>query len=478
MSMIATGNPDVQMTLNEFNKNVMQASKSLSKISTGQKIVGAQDGTADYAISEKMREQIRSLGQDTQNVQNGSTIVRIAERGVDQIIQEIRSLKELAINAANDSNTDADRRVIQKEFNSRKDTINDIVYDTQYNGKILLDGRWEEPQIKVDLIFLVDTTGSMSSSITNVKNTVGDFANQLTGMGYSLNLGLVLYDDVNPSESSPLGVKSIKFGSEKFTKNVSDFTAALGRIAVNGGGDFPESGLEGVMEALDYTFRDNSKKGIIVISDATVHKKDKKETNEKGTSEYTLNDVLTALRKSDVKLSAVTSVRGKVDWGVLADGTDGNIYDINGDYGAQLTQEADSYGTVRYNPIHIHHGTQSNERIHCYINSLSTKDLGLDDVEVTTRDKALDALSAVDRSLERALYTATSLGAYLQRLDASYLNITTSSENIQAAESTIRDADMAKEMTEFARNQMLSRSSQAMFSQANRNEQSVLGLLQ
>ena len=69
------------------------------------------------------------------------------------------------------------------------------------------------------------------------------------------------------------------------------------------------------------------------------------------------------------------------------------------------------------------------------------------------------------------------MGAYLQRLDASYLNITTSSENIQAAESTIRDADMAKEMTEFARYRILISSSQAMDFQSDRNEQSVLGLL-
>ena len=80
--------------------------------------------------------------QDDQNVQNGSALLRTAERGINQVIEELRSLKELAINSANDSNTDDDRRTIQKEFDSRIATIDEIALGTNYNGKILLDGRY------------------------------------------------------------------------------------------------------------------------------------------------------------------------------------------------------------------------------------------------------------------------------------------------------------------------------------------------
>ncbi len=106
------------------------------------KINFAQDDAASFSISERMRGQIRALLQDNQNVQNGSSMVRTAERGIDQIIQNIRTLKEKAINAANDHNTDEDRATIQKEFDQLVSTIDDIAVGTQFNGKRLLDGTW------------------------------------------------------------------------------------------------------------------------------------------------------------------------------------------------------------------------------------------------------------------------------------------------------------------------------------------------
>ena len=112
-----------------------------------------------------------------------------------------------------------------------------------------------------------------------------------------------------------------------------------------------------------------------------------------------------------------------------------------------------------------------------YINDLRTDALGLDNTNVTTASHARSAIGHVNTALEIALEEATNMGAYLQRLDVTHLNLTTLSENVQASESTIRDADMAKEMTDFTRYRILMRSSQTMLSQANHNEQSVLGLL-
>ena len=94
------------MTLGQLNKNINKVGKSLSKISTGQRIVSARDNASDYGISEQMRVQIRALEQDMQNVQNGSSMLKTAFGGINDIVEELRSLKELAINAANDSNSD------------------------------------------------------------------------------------------------------------------------------------------------------------------------------------------------------------------------------------------------------------------------------------------------------------------------------------------------------------------------------------
>ena len=109
MSMLLTHNFAAQTALGELNKNTSQVGKMLAKIATGEKVTGAKDNAAAYAISERMREKIRTLEQDTQNVQNGASLLKVASGGVERIVDELRTIKELAISAANDTNTAEDR---------------------------------------------------------------------------------------------------------------------------------------------------------------------------------------------------------------------------------------------------------------------------------------------------------------------------------------------------------------------------------
>ena len=146
MAMTLLNDSSVALSLGELNKNITKVGKSLAKLSSGQRITGASVDTASFAISEKMREQLRSLDQDIQNVQNGSAMLRTAHGGIENIVEELRSLKELAIDAANDSNTDDDRAIIQKEFDKRRETIDDIATNTNYNTKPLLDGTYFRPR--------------------------------------------------------------------------------------------------------------------------------------------------------------------------------------------------------------------------------------------------------------------------------------------------------------------------------------------
>ena len=504
-------NAGAQFSLGELNNNTNEVGKSLARISSGMKINSAGDNSADYAISERMRAQIRALTQNTQNVQNGSALVKTAERGIDQIIQNLRTMKEKAIDAANDSNSDEDRQTIQKEFEQLMATINEIAVGTQYNGKVLLDGRYgRQGSAAMDIVFVVDTTGSMGTPIQNLANNLEAFTSSLKNQGYSLNLGLVKYGDIN--ETTSIGVESVLFGGEEFTSDVGTLVSALNNLSVAGGGDLPESGLEGVVEALKYSFRDSAQKKIIAISDINVHKK------ETGKSDYTLDDVLKALNSKNVNLSAVTKLDtvGKDDWGFLADGTGGNLYSISEDYGIQLRKEAASYGNVKKSDeLWIHHGTQSGQRINVYINSLQTKDLQgeisneadkaqlaawshspekqtelqtildvakdmtLEDAKVTTVDNAKVAIRVVEGALDYALNEATNMGAYLQKFDFTGANISTMSENAQNTESIIRDTDIAKEMTRYTRYSILAQASQTMLAQAvNQSSRSVLGLLQ
>ena len=139
MAMVVKNNMSAVNTLNTLNKNQSELSKSLQKVSSGMKINSAGDDASGMAISERMRVQIRSLDQDDMNTNNGSALLRTAEGAVQSTIEILKTLKEKAINAANDTNTDEDRAVIQKEIDRLIDQIDDNALTT-YNGKYLIDG--------------------------------------------------------------------------------------------------------------------------------------------------------------------------------------------------------------------------------------------------------------------------------------------------------------------------------------------------
>ena len=130
------------------------------------------------------------------------------------------------------------------------------------------------------------------------------------------------------------------------------------------------------------------------------------------------------------------------------------------------------------NPLWIQHGTQAGERIYVYVNNMNSKALGIDHAEVTTRDDANFAIDIIDRAIEIALDEATTMGAYLQRMETTFDNVVTMRENTQASESVIRDTDMAKEAINYTRYNILARSSQAMLAQANQNGSLVLGMFE
>ena len=135
-------------------------------------------------------------------------------------------------------------------------------------------------------------------------------------------------------------------------------------------------------------------------------------------------------------------------------------------------------------PLVIHHGTKSNEKLHFYLNDMRTtalKEKGgrtLDETSVRTQKDVSDAISVVDGALDYALGEATTVGAYISRLRTTDANIVTMNETTTASESTIRDADMAKEMTSYMKNNVLLQASQSMLAQANRSSTDVLKLLQ
>lgn len=129
-------------------------------------------------------------------------------------------------------------------------------------------------------------------------------------------------------------------------------------------------------------------------------------------------------------------------------------------------------------PLTIQSGAKANQQIKCYINSMHTNAMGIDIAGVIPKELAIKSIALIDTAIEYALNEATNVGAYISRLDYTENAIVLLQENVMASESTISDADMAKEMMSFIKNNILSQSSQAMLAQANQNSGMVLSLLQ
>ena len=174
MAMTILNNTTAMMTLGELNKNVSRVGKDLKKLSSGMKVNSAGDDASAYAISERMRVQIRGLEQDLMNSQNGRSLLRTAEGAVDSTVSILRTMKAKAIDAANDTNTDIDRATIQKELNQSIDQLDDNALVT-YNGKYLLTGEYKKSSLsdlEQTIINAMDTEW-VHSAISLVRESFG-----------------------------------------------------------------------------------------------------------------------------------------------------------------------------------------------------------------------------------------------------------------------------------------------------------------
>ncbi len=499
--MKAMYNAGAQLSLAQLNKNINKAGNAMAKLASGQRKIGAQDDdTAGFGISEKMREQIRSLLQDNQNVQNGSSMVKIAERGIDQILEELRTLKELSINSANDSNTDEDRRTIQKEFDSRIATIDEIAVGTEYNGKILLDGRWSYGVAPVK-------PGSGGNN-TKLSNVVGSFS-----AGTNATSSGVLQNGASATVTDPTTGLQIP-NPWSFTGNIAyqhvvsgqpfkvelDFSAMTTKepypATLNGQGFTILCGDGGCEQYVNIRFD---------ASTTATKPPDRSSNTMNGITNNRAVEYIIGVKN----VKSANDLAEAIFQGIYSKNQIGNnVAQIDTNHDLKIERDASGKifiskngppllfkeGTIPnpltdpipdaetkekpWNPLWVQHGTQAGQRVNIYINSMQTKDLGIENASVRTKEEAIATIALIDSAIDTALDEATNLGAWLQRLEYTDLNVTTMGENVQNAESTIRDVDMAKEITEYTKYNILTQSSQAMLAQANQNGSAILSLLQ
>ena len=435
MGMVVKNNMSAISTLNTLNKNSSALAKSLQKVSSGMKINGAADDASGYAISERMRVQIRGLDQANSNTQNGNSMMKVAEGAVSSTVDILKTLKEKVISAANDTNTDSDRATIQKELDQSTDQINDNANVT-YNGKLLVDGS-HNSEVKAT------TTAMTNESLATDTTGTTKFCEMKDRNGNSLNI----------NSMDKVTISFVKEGktyttSVSATNNLSELIGKANSQSAN---------------AFSTTIGANSYIGKDVAGDtvATADQKQALTISAGGTG--------VANQISGITIS-VTNTKGAVQKSANA------VLD-------NFSESIRAQNKSTDNSMVLQVGTKANQSIKVGLTDMRAEALGLQsssgaNIQIGTQAQANAAINVLDNAVQKALDQQTTIGSIESRLEYTSSNLTTASENVQSSESTIRDANMAKEMTEYTKNNVLMQAAQSMLAQANQSSSSVLSLLQ
>ena len=413
----------VQHNLTAMNSNRMlgvttsKQAKSTEKLSSGYKINRAADDAAGLSISEKMRKQIRGLTQASSNAQDGISAVQTAEGALNEVQDMLQRMNELAVKAANGTNSEDDRNYIQDEVNQLIKEIDRVSTTTKFNETYLLKGD--------------DTTAATVADAAAAEGTAGTAGAAGAAQTYDI--------DFTGKITAPAEGKSdvsFKVGSKTYS------------ITVEAGDDADKIGGK-IKDALN-----NNKYSDKVGGDYTA-------TN--AGAKITLTAAKNGVIAADDKLSETANK----DVTLKASG----ILTLDLHVGADSTAD---------NQISVDIKQMSADVLGLKTGKSSTTAAENDTLLVngSNDDNARKAIDTIASALQEVSKQRSALGAAQNRLEHTIANLDNVVENTTSAESSIRDTDMATEMVKYSNNNILAQAGQAMLAQANQSNQGVLSLLQ
>lgn len=372
-----------------INNTNTDMGKTLERLSSGLRINRAGDDAAGLAISEKMRGQIRGLDMAIKNSEDAISLIQTAEGALTEVHSILGRMRELAVQASSDTNTDVDRNQVQAELNQLREEIDRISRTTEFNTKKLLDGKIEGFRGTADI--KVVTGGNINVQAVSA-NTVQE----------------------------------------------GTFVIEVGQLKGN------------VTSALDVRIVHINSSGAIATT------------------------VVTSIAKASLTVNGV-----KFSW-------DSTAFNINQFGGSLPLEEVVDSAVVRAEAVYTANkqlifqiGANEGHNMIAGIDNMSAAALGLSTstLKVTDQNSAERTIMVVDGAIHKVSTARAAVGAIQNRLEHTISNLGVASENLTAAESRIRDADMAKEMMQYTKQQILLQSSMSMLAQANAQPQNVLQLL-
>ena len=413
------------MSLNA-QRNLSTSGSSLAttiqRLSSGSRINSAKDDAAGLAISERFGTQIRGTDVAIRNANDGISLAQVAEGSLSEIGNNLQRVRELAVQASNATNSASDRKALQAEVTQLVSEIDRVAKQSEFNGTKLLDG---------------------------------SFSSQLFQVGANAGQSIAI-DKVVDATTAKLGATTFK--SAKLTAATADLaenTKLSGSINVKG--------ADGAVRAIDLGTVELSKGASAADQNRAVATAINAKLGETGML-ATVNEAGTEITVTQVKaggdLAASSTVPADPDDDLVA----GSITLTTSEFDPDATDPADAWGDP--------------EAAFAYAaGAITTSDATVATLDISDVAGAQKAMALVDGALESINNTRADLGAIQNRFTSVVANLQTSTENLSASRSRIKDTDFAKETAELTRTQILQQAGTAMLAQANQVPQNVLSLL-
>lgn len=459
-------------------------STSLERLSSGLRINRASDDAAGMAIASKMKAQIKGLNQASRNASDGVSVLDTADGALNEVASMLQRMRELSVQAANETNTETDLEAIQAEITSLTDEIDRVSKDTEYNTMNLLDGTQDtRVYTSVRGIERIDISDSVEKGVYSI--TVNASAEHAVGEGTgaaattavtAAQEGKVVINgvevEIKEGDTFTQVYEKLRAGAETGNVNlmvVAD-TAATGGTAENAGYVPTDAAAGGTLvfvskeygsaAELNISCENTALAGYLGIPAAgyTEHGENADVSFATGDNGFSTQATMTT-EGTHVK---VTDRSGfEMSFEVMPG--------VTGDVSLEVTD----IGTMT-----LQIGANENQTMDVRIPEISSKSLYIDKVDVRTVNGAGKAITSFDNAISKVSEARSRIGAYQNRLDSAVNSLEGTEENMTAALSRIEDVDMAEEMSEYTKYNVLSQAATSVLAQANDIPQQVLQLLQ
>ncbi len=479
----------VQHNLQAMNANRMlgitsgSQAKSTEKLSSGYKINRAADDAAGLAISEKMRKQIKGLDQASTNAQDGVSCVQTAEGALTEVHSMLQRMNELAVQASNGTLSENDRNNIQDEIDQLTTEIDRVAETTKFNETYLLKGNGVQAK-KYMSAKDAGFSGTLIESATTATLTIKALneGDKILIGGTQYTIGASAGAIQTSIQALTIGEK-ISIGGKTYTISSTDNTAALMLTA--------------------------AKAATLVSAGVTVRFSNGVTKTALATATWAASVAGNAAPSTVTVITSIQAYKLMATQLYLANriGDTNNSVQIGKFIKNQnFTNMAGAGTSIRFNPktstmastitfsiakacttvdmatsLNLHVGADADytNKIGFAINAMNSKALGIQGLNVADNNGAYAtyAIDAISDALAEVSKQRSTLGAIQNRLEHTIANLDNVVENTTAAESRIRDTDMAEEMVSYSKNNILQQAGQSMLAQANQSNQGVLSLL-